>query len=75
MRADQIRPGVVVRHHSGRVYTILGLLNASVAPTDEFPHMVEYIGANGNKWTRPAAVFAAKYKVLYDGSTLAPDPI
>lgn len=72
MKREQVRRGTVCRHHSGRVYTILSVLNGSVPETTDFPHMVSYVGANGNEWTRRVDDFVEKFTVLYDGSQLAP---
>ena len=70
------KAGSVYRHHSGRVYTVLALANTTRISVS-FPVTVFYMGANGATWTRPAADFseaAGKFSLLYDGTTLAPDP-
>ncbi|ESQ85441.1 hypothetical protein AEAC466_04560 [Asticcacaulis sp. AC466] len=64
----EIEPGQVYRHHSGRVYTVLYLANASVI-SDRFPITVVYIGANGNVWSRPLAQFLEKFELLHDGKS------
>jgi len=38
-------------HHSGRIYTVLGVANTgSINP--EYPIVVVYAGRNGNLWTK-----------------------
>lgn len=64
-------PGMVCRHHSGRVYTVLDISNGT-APSDAFPLTVHYIGANGAKWSRPLKDFAQKFDVIFDGKNFAP---
>lgn len=65
--------GMVCRHHSGRVYTVLDLSNTyATVPDARFPVTVIYLGANGNVWSRPLIEFVQKFDVLYDGNNLAP---
>lgn len=63
-------PGMVLRHHSGRVYTVLALSNTGAA-TERFPVRAEYVGANGARWSRDLSEFPGKFTVLFDGTTLA----
>lgn len=62
--------GMVVRHHSGNVYTILDVTNTA-APSEKFPITVVYMGANGNVWSRSLSDFSKKFEVLYDGENKA----
>lgn len=67
----KLKPGMVLRHHSGRVYTVVDIANEG-SDKPEFPPMVYYIGANGQRWSRPLAEFEGRFTVLYDGTNLAP---
>lgn len=67
---DELRRGMVCRHHSGRVYTIVEITNHG-ARTDDFPLSVSYLGANGQSWSRKASEFVEKFTVLFDGTNLA----
>jgi hypothetical protein len=71
MDISQCRPGVVCRHHSGRVYTILGVANTKSLDFSKFPTIVYYRGANGEEWARLLKDFAPNFSVLFDGATLA----
>jgi len=68
----RLEPGMIVRHHSGRVYSILLITNTNGGNLDRFPPTVVYRGANGHVWSRPAAEFDGRFTVLFDGTTLAP---
>lgn len=65
---NEIRPGVVCRHHSGRVYDVMFIANDVPDPRPEFPVTVVYMGADGKVWARPLATFRKKFEVVYDGS-------
>ena len=66
-----LRRGVVVRHHSGRVYTILGI-SIGKLPGEEPMPMVAYVGSNGKDWSRPVNDFlTGKFTVLFDGTKYA----
>lgn len=65
------KPGMVCRHHSGRVYTVLAVTNDVPDPRPEFPVTVHYIGANGQHWSRPRSEFVEKFTVLFDGTNLS----
>ena len=72
---DNLHPGLVCRHHSGKVYTVLALSNGDARSDDpRFRYTVHYIGANGNQWSRPIEEFMQKFTILYDGTNLAPEP-
>lgn len=66
----ELRRGNVLRHHSGRVYSVLALANTA-HPSEKFPVAVVYQGANGEVWSRPLSEFDGKFTVLFDGSQLA----
>jgi hypothetical protein len=69
-----VRRGIVCRHHSGRVYTVLDVTNVdgvTGAPKETFPATVHYVGANGFTWSRPLSEFEQKFSVLFDGTQLA----
>lgn len=57
----KIRPGLVCRHHSGRVYTVILITNDSVIESEQFPHTVVYVGVNGRYWSRPLSEFRTKF--------------
>ena len=65
-----VKKGMVCRHHSGRVYTILDVANAT-NPSEKFPRTVIYMGANGNIWARNEKEFLEKFELLFDGTQLA----
>jgi hypothetical protein len=71
MITAKVRPGIVCRHHSGRVYTVLAIANNVSNPRDGFPVTVQYLGANGQYWSRPLSEFAEKFTILFDGTNLA----
>ena len=66
----KLEKGMVCRHHSGRVYTVLEIANAA-HPSEKFPRMVVYMGANGNVWARDETEFLEKFTVLFDGTQIA----
>lgn len=68
MITQEVRPGLVYRHHSGRVYTVIDVTNTS-HPSEKFPPTVHYVGANGQRWSRPLDQFCEKFDVLYDGTS------
>ncbi len=39
------------KHHSGRIYTVLGTANTGSINL-EYPIVVVYVGCNGNLWTK-----------------------
>jgi hypothetical protein len=61
-----VSKGMVCRHHSGRIYTVLEIANAT-NPSEEFPRTVVYIGANGNIWAREEQSFLKKFTMKFDG--------
>ena len=65
-----VKSGNVVRHHSGRIYTILHLSNTHANDSDKFPVTVVYRGANGLVWSRPLSHFVDKFEIIFDGSQL-----
>ena len=67
----RVSPGVVLRHHSGRVYTVLHIANFGGG--SKFPETAVYQGANGEIWARPLEQVREKFTVLYDGKQLAPE--
>lgn len=64
---DSVKKGMVCRHHSGRVYTVLDIANTT-NPSERFPRTVVYMGANGNVWARREDRFLEKFTVLFDGT-------
>ena len=58
--------GRVLRHHSGRVYTVVGLANTGHL-SEDYPVTCVYIGANGHLWARPLAQMRRAFSVLHDG--------
>lgn len=71
MITKELKPGVVCKQHSGRVYTVLHIANTYSGDETKFPTTVVYQGANGNIWTRPLDQFIGKFTVLFDGSQIA----
>lgn len=67
-----LKAGMVIRHHSGRVYSVLHVANTHGTDEARFPVTIVYRGANGHVWARAASEFDGKFTVLFDGSTLAP---
>jgi hypothetical protein len=68
----KIHVGLVLRHRSGRVYTVIAIANTS-HDMPKHPADVVLLGANGNLWTRELADFGSeKFSVLFDGTALAP---
>jgi hypothetical protein len=67
----ELKAGMVIRHHSGRVYSVLHIANTHGKDLSRFPATVVYRGANGHVWARPAAEFDGKFTVLFDGTNLA----
>lgn len=70
MNGKPLHVGMVLRHHSGRVYTVTGLTNTAHADPLRKPGAV-LLGANGNLWSRDADTFEGKFTVLFDGANLA----
>jgi len=68
---EKLARGMVCRHHSGCVYTILAVLNTHTSKKKEHPVFVHYVGANGREWCRSADAFSQKFDVLYDGTNLS----
>lgn len=62
--------GMVLRHHSGRVYTVVAITNTAHANPLHVPEVV-LLGANGNWWSRPLDTLTGKFSVLFDGTNLA----
>lgn len=50
---EEPKSGSVWRHHSGRIYTVLFLVNEPMGKEDKYPRTVVYIGANGKLWCGP----------------------
>ncbi len=71
---QELHRGMVCRHHSGRVYTVLHVTNDVSNPKPNFPVTVVYLGANGNMWSRRLDEFKEKFDVIFDGTNLA-DPV
>lgn len=71
MTIHEFKKGMVCRHHSGKVYTIIELTNTKRL-SDAFPVTVVYMGTNGNMWSRPLSEFEEKFEVIYDGTQLVP---
>jgi hypothetical protein len=66
----KLAQGNVLRHHSGRVYTVMFITNTN-SNKPEFPVSVTMIGANGHVWSRPYAEFTPeRFKVMFDGTNL-----
>jgi hypothetical protein len=42
--------GSTWRHHSGRLYTVLFLINDPNSDKPEYPRLVVYVGQNGKLW-------------------------
>lgn len=63
------KAGQVAVHHSGKVYTVVGLANVGGSPSHS-PAVV-LLGANGALWTRTVEDFRYKYRVEYNGTNLA----
>ncbi len=63
---EQVRPGLLARHHSGMVYVVLHIANASVPETDKFPHCVVYQNIQDKTiWTRPIKDWVQKFDAFY----------
>jgi hypothetical protein len=70
MKPEDVKIGSVLRHHSGRVYTVVAITNiAHRDPARESEAVL--LGANGNWWSRPLSTFDGKFTVLFDGNNLA----
>jgi len=67
-----LKAGMVIRHHSGRVYSVLHVANVHGTDAARFPVTIVYRGANGFVWSRPASEFEGKFTVLFDGTNLVP---
>lgn len=52
-----LKAGMVIRHHSGRVYSVLHVANTHGNDPQRFPVTIVYRGANGHVWSRPASAF------------------
>ena len=66
-----LKAGMIVRHHSGRVYSVLHVANLHATDNEKFPVTVIYRGANGHVWSRPVAEFVGRFTVLFDGTNIA----
>lgn len=64
-----VEQGMVCRHHSGKVYTVLHV--ARELRGAETSLVVVYMGANGIVWVRPQRDFHNKFKIIYDGNNTA----
>lgn len=51
----------VYEHHKGNLYLVVGYNNLESHHPDH-PPMVEYVGVNGNKWSKPLSTWYAKMK-------------
>ena len=60
--------GMVCRHHSGKVYTVLHVAYGKRGRTQN--KVVVYMGANGNVWVRPVSEFRDKFTMLFDGKNI-----
>lgn len=69
-----VHAGMVLRHHSGRVYTVIAVANHGSTNIDKFPLIVVYRGANGAVWARSYDQMKTKFTVLFDGNNLAENP-
>jgi hypothetical protein len=67
----QIAAGQVYRHQSGGIYTVFDVTNTS-HPSDKFVPTVYYIGAHGQRWSRPLVEFQDKFTLMFYGTNLAP---
>lgn len=56
-----IKPGVMMRHHSGRLYEVLDVSNLDTTDSVKFPVTVHYRGTNGMTWSRSIASMAGKF--------------
>jgi hypothetical protein len=56
---------------SGGIYTVLDVTNTS-HPSDKFVPTVSYIGAHGQRWSRPLVEFQDKFNLVFYGTNLAP---
>ncbi len=65
---DEPKPGSRWKHHSGRSYTVLMLVNGDDRP-DTYPRVV-YQGENGKRWSRPLADWHRS--MTYEGSAGSP---
>jgi len=71
----RFKRGVVCRHHSGGVYTILHVANEAARHPDKNPPCVVYMGTNGCIWTQPLSEFRRENRPLYTANQFAPDVI
>lgn len=46
---QEVKPGQLWRHHTGRIYTVLFIANEVDGPS-RYPRSVVYIGPNGKIW-------------------------
>jgi hypothetical protein len=70
MNASSVKVGMVLRHHSGRVYTVTQITNIAHRDPERKEEAV-LLGANGNWWSRPLDTFKGKFTILFDGTNLA----
>ena len=47
---EEPKSGSIWRHHSGRIYTVLFLVNEPDSTKPEYPRTVVYVGQNGKLW-------------------------
>lgn len=74
MKLENIKPGIILQHHSGRIYTVIHLANNSDSNIhkDIHPPSVIFQGTNGNIWSRPLSEFDGKYTVLHINEKSSP---
>lgn len=61
-----MKPGNVIQHHSGMVYTVIETTTNKVG--DDWVVTVLYISAGGNRYTRIMSEMREKFTILYDGT-------
>lgn len=52
----------VYEHPNGNIYRVCGFNNLE-SSNPEYPPMVEYVGENGNKWSKPLSKWHEKMKL------------
>jgi hypothetical protein len=68
----KLHRGMVLRHRTGRVYTVIEVANVAHSMPNHPPEAV-LLGANGNVWTRLLSDFGPeKFSVIFDGTNTAP---